>query len=404
MINVFRKIFIKNYTEVDNPKVREAHGKLATIVGIISNFILFLAKLLIGLVAGSIAIIGDSFNNLSDMGSSSITLFGIHMANKPADEDHPYGHERIEYISSLFVSVFIIIIGFELLTESFTNFVDGLTVYKVANFSVATLIVLVISILIKLWQGLFNKKIGKIINSLPLEATASDSINDMISTSTILIATIISMIFPKITLFGYYISLDSLMGIGVAVFIIISGIKLIFETINPLIGVGPDSEFVKKIITDIEAFDGVLGIHDVICHMYGPTTCFMSVHVEVDSLSDINQSHDLIDNIERIIKEKHHIELVIHMDPIDIHSEDVKEYKDIVTSVLTEYSSKVSFHDFRIVKGDTHTNIIFDCVIPFDMKDKKDEIKKVVQNELSKHGPLFVVINFDIAYTSSFKE
>ena len=163
MINVFRKIFIKNYTEVDNPKVREAHGKLATIVGIISNFILFLAKLLIGLVAGSIAIIGDSFNNLSDMGSSSITLFGIHMASKPADEDHPYGHERIEYISSLFVSVFIIIIGFELLTESFTNFVDGLTVYKVANFSVATLIVLVISILIKLWQGLFIKKLVKLL-------------------------------------------------------------------------------------------------------------------------------------------------------------------------------------------------------------------------------------------------
>ena len=321
MINFFRKIFIKNYNDVDNPKIREAHGKLATIVGIISNLVLFVAKLLIGLFAGSIAIVGDSFNNLSDMGSSSITLFGIHMASKPADEDHPYGHERIEYISSLFVSIFIIIIGFELLSESFTNFIDGLTVYTAMNYSIATIIVLVVSILIKLWQGIFNKKIGKIINSLPLEATASDSINDMISTSTILIATIISMIFPKITLFGYYISLDSLMGIGVAIFIIISGIKLIFETINPLIGVGPDSEFVKKIITDIEAFDGVLGIHDVICHMYGPTTCFMSVHVEVDSLSDINVSHDLIDNIERIIKEKHHIELVIHMDPIDIHSE-----------------------------------------------------------------------------------
>jgi cation diffusion facilitator family transporter len=404
MVNFFRRIFIKNYNNVEDPKVREAHGKLATIVGIISNFILFIAKLLIGIFAGSIAIIGDSFNNLSDMGSSSITLFGIHMANKPADEDHPYGHERIEYISSLFVSIFIIIIGFELFTESITNFINGLTNYSPMNYSVATIIVLVVSILIKLWQGIFNKKIGKTINSLPLEATASDSINDSISTGTILIATIISMIFPKITLFGYYISLDSLMGIFVAIFIIVAGIKLIFETIDPLIGVGPDSEFVKKIITDIETFDGVLGIHDVICHMYGPTTCFMSVHVEVDSLSDINVSHDLIDNIERIIKEKHHIELVIHMDPIDIHSEEVKEYREIVTNVLTDYSKRITFHDFRIVKGETHTNIIFDCVVPFDMKDKKDEIKKVVQNEVSKLGEIFIVVNFDIDYTKVSEE
>ena len=404
MVNIFRKLFIKNYDDVNNPKVREAHGKLATIVGIISNLLLFAAKFLIGFFAGSIAIMGDSFNNLSDMGSSSVTLLGIHMANKPADEDHPYGHERIEYISSLFVSIFIIIIGFELITESITNFIDGLDNYKAMNYSWVTIIVLVISILIKLWQGLFNKKVGKLINSLPLEATSSDSINDAISTSTILIATIISMICPQIILFGKNISLDSLMGIGVAIFILISGVKLIFETINPLIGVGPDSEFVKKIIVDIEAFEGVLGIHDVICHMYGPTTCFMSVHVEVDCRSDINTSHDLIDNIERIIKEKHHIELVIHMDPIDIHSEDVKQYREIVGNILSGYCKNITFHDFRIVKGETHTNVIFDCVIPFDMKDNKDEIKKMLQSELSKLGEIFVVINFDMSYTTVCEE
>ena len=347
---------------------------------------------------------GDSFNNLSDMGSSSVTLLGIHLANKPADEDHPYGHERIEYISSLFVSIFIIIIGVELITESVTNFIDGLTNPKPLNYSVATIIVLVISIIVKLWQGIFNKKIGKLINSLPLEATASDSINDMISTSTILLATIISWIFKDIVVFGYHISLDSLMGIGVAIFIIIAGVKLIFETIDPLIGVGPESDFVKKIINDIEAFDGVLGIHDVICHMYGPTTCFMSVHVEVDCRSDINVSHDLIDNIERIIKEKHHIELVIHMDPIDIHSEEIKEYKEIVSRVLKDYCNRVSFHDFRIVKGETHTNVIFDCVIPCDMKDKKDEIKKMIQTELFKLGEIYVVINFDMCYTTMCEE
>ena len=404
MVNFFRKLFIKNYNDVENPKVREAHGKLATIFGILSNLVLFAAKLLIGIFAGSIAIIGDSFNNLTDMGSSSITLFGIHMANKPADEDHPYGHERIEYLSSLFVSVIIIIIGFELFTESITNFIAGLTTYTPMNYSVITIIVLAISIFIKLWQGLFNKKIGKIINSLPLEATASDSINDAISTSTILIATIISMIFPKIVLFDYYISVDSLMGIAVSVFIIIAGIKLIFETIDPLIGVGPDSEFVKKILKDIENFEGVLGTHDVICHMYGPTTCFMSVHVEVDCRADVNVSHDLIDNIERIIKEKHHVELVIHMDPIDIHSEDVKVYREMIKNILKGYSCKVSFHDFRIVKGETHTNLIFDCLIPFEMKDKKEEIKKYIQAEVSKSGDLFVVINFDIGYTAICEE
>lgn len=400
MINFFRRVFVKNYQDVENPKVREGHGKLATLVGIFSNLILFIGKLLIGVISGSISIIGDSFNNLSDMGSSLITLFGIHMASKPADEDHPYGHERIEYIASLFVSVIIIIIGFELFTESLTNFISGLKNPHVLNYSIATILVLALSIIIKLWQGIFNKRIGKIINSLPLEATAKDSINDMISTSVILIATIVSIVYPKITLFGYYISVDGILGIGVAVFIMISGVKLIFETINPLIGVGPDSDFVKKIIKDIEAFDGVLGTHDIICHMYGPTTCFMSAHVEVDCLSDINTSHDLIDNIERIIKEKHRIELVIHMDPIDIHSEEVKEYRQIVSDVLTNYSKKVTFHDFRIVKGETHTNIIFDCVIPFDLKDKKEEIKKIVQNEVSKLGELYVVINFDIGYTS----
>lgn len=403
MINLFRKLFIKNYKDVTNPKVRASHGLLATIVGIISNLILFLAKLLIGIFSGSIAIIGDSFNNLTDMGSSIITLFGIKMANKPADEDHPYGHERIEYISSLFVSVIIIVIGVELIIESVTNFINGLNEPKVMNYSIITIVILVLSILIKLWQGLFNKKIGKIINSLPLQATASDSINDMISTSTILLATIISMIFPSIKIAGYNISLDSLMGIGVSIFIIVSGIKLIFETINPLIGVGPDSDFVKNIIKDIEGFDGVLGTHDIICHMYGPTTCFMSVHVEVDSLVDINVSHDLIDNIERIIKDKHNIELVIHMDPIDTHSEDVQLYKKFVGEVLYNYSPLLSFHDFRIVKGETHTNVIFDCVIPFIMKDKKDEIKKMIQSEISKLGSLFVVINFDVDYTKKEK-
>lgn len=398
MVNIFRKLFIKNYKDIHSPKVRTAHGKMATIVGIISNLFLFIAKLLIGIFSRSVSIIGDSFNNLTDMGSSLITLFGIHMANKPADEDHPYGHERIEYISSLFVSVIILIIGFELLIESATNFINGLNSPKEMNYSLITIIILVISILIKLWQGIFNKKVGKIINSLPLQATASDSINDVISTSSILVATIISMIFKDITIGGYHISLDGLMGVVVAIFILISGIKMIFETINPLIGVGPDNQFVKTIIDEIYAFDGVLGTHDAICHMYGPTTCFMSIHVEVDNQVDINTSHDLIDNIEHKIKEKYKIELVIHMDPIDIHSQDVIKYREYINAIFDQQYPTLSFHDFRIVKGETHTNIIFDCVIPFNMKNKKEEIKSNIQNEVSKLGKVFVVINFDLKY------
>ena len=399
MVNLFRKLFIKDYKNTENPKVRASHGKLACFFGIFSNLILFVGKLLVGLFSGSIAIIGDSFNNLSDMGSSFVTLFGMHMSQKPADKDHPYGHERFEYVSSLIVSIIIIILGIQLLGESVTGFITGLTEYTPLNYSIYTVIVLVLSVLIKLAQGLFNKKIGKIINSLPLEATASDSFNDAIATSTILIATMVAMVYPEIKIGDYYISLDSLMGVGVSIFIVIAGIKLIKDTIDPLIGVGPDSEFVKKIVKEIEDYEGVLGTHDIICHMYGPTTCFMSVHVEVDSKKDVNDSHDMIDNIERDIKQNHNIELVIHMDPIDIHSEDAKIYKNIIKEILSNISQELSFHDFRIVKGHTHTNLIFDCVIPFEYRKRQDEIKNKVQEEISKYGDLFVVINFDLEYT-----
>ena len=399
MVTLFRKLFIKDYKNIENPKVRASHGKLACFFGIFSNLILFIGKLLVGVISGSIAIIGDSFNNLSDMGSSFVTLFGMHMAQKPADKDHPYGHERFEYVSSLVVSIVIIILGIQLFAESVTGFVTGLTDYTPLNYSIFTIIVLVVSVLIKLAQGIFNKKIGKIINSLPLEATASDSFNDAIATSTILIATLVSMVFSEIKIGAYFISLDSIMGVGVAIFIVIAGAKLIKETIDPWIGVGPDSDFVKGIVKEIEAYDGVLGTHDIICHMYGPTTCFMSVHVEVDSKKDVNESHDMIDNIERDIKQKHNIELVIHMDPIDIHSEDAKIYKGVIKEILTNISSELSFHDFRIVKGHTHTNLIFDCVIPFEFRNQQDEIKNKVQEEVSKLGELFVVLNFDLEYT-----
>ena len=400
MINLLRRLFIKNYDKIADPSIRQAHGKLASFVGVFSNLLLFVMKILIGFFAGSIAIIGDSFNNLSDMGSSIITLFGFKMASKPADKDHPYGHERFEYISSLVVSIIIIIIGVTLFTESASIFYESLFTKKENNFSIITFVILFISILIKLWQGYFNHRIGKIINSLSLEATATDSINDVISTTAILVAALISYLWPNIAIAGYSISIDGIMGMVVAVFIFISGINLIKESIDPLIGVGPESDFVRTIVKDIQAYPGVLGVHDILCHMYGPTKCFMSLHVEVDCRVDIMESHDLIDNIEREIGLKHHVELVIHMDPVDNFSKEVIFYKQTIKKGLLKISSDLSFHDFRVVDGITHTNLIFDCVIPFEFPLNGEEIKSILLDEFSDYDKkIFLVINFDKEYT-----
>lgn len=404
MVNLFRKLFIKNYDNLEDSTIRQAHGKLASLVGVFSNLVLFVMKILIGFFAGSISIIGDSFNNLSDMGSSCITLLGFKIAAKPADEDHPYGHERFEYISSLVVSILIIVIGVTLLGESITKFYHNLTVYQANNYSIVTFIILGVSIVLKLWQGYFNRKMGKIINSISLEATAVDSINDVISTSAILVAAIISYIWPNIKLFGYFISIDALMGIAVSIFILIAGVKVIKETIDPLIGVGPESDFVKGIVKDILAYEGVLGVHDILCHMYGPTKCFMSLHVEVDYRSDMMECHDLIDNIEREIGLKHHVQLVIHMDPVDLFSEEIMKYREVISKAINDISPELSYHDFRIVEGNTHTNVIFDCVVPFGFKISNEEIRTQLQRTFDEWDKtIFLVINFDIEY-SKIKE
>ena len=402
MVNLFRKLFIKNYKNTNDSSVRQAHGKLACLVGVVSNFVLFIMKILIGFFAGSISIIGDSFNNLSDMGSSCITLLGFKMAAKPADEDHPYGHERFEYISSLVVSILIIVIGVTLFSESITKFITNLSNPTINNYSVITFVILGVSILVKLWQGYFNRLMGKIINSISLEATATDSINDVIATSAILVAAIITYIWPELKLFGYFISIDSLMGIGVSIFIVISGVRVIKETIDPLIGMGPESDFVKQIVKDIMAYEGVLGVHDILCHMYGPTKCFMSLHVEVDCRCDMMECHDLIDNIEREIGLKYHLQLVIHMDPVDTFSEEIIKYREIISNTLKDISSELSFHDFRIVEGRTHTNLIFDCVVPFDFYLSNEQIKELLQKAFDNWEKIiFLVINFDVEYTKT---
>jgi cation diffusion facilitator family transporter len=387
MINFLRRIFIKDYQNVNDSKVREAHGKLASFVGVFSNLFLFIIKMIAGIISGSIAIIADSINNLSDMGSSVITLVGFKLANAPADEEHPYGHQRIEYISGLIVAIIILYVGGSLLVTS----VEKIFNYEVStvdnNILFITIGILSISILIKLWQSLFNHKVGKIINSLALEATSADSRNDCISTAVILLGTIV-MLFIKDLPF----SLDGVMGILVSLFILYSGINLIKETMDPLIGVTTENEFVKNIIEFIKKQELVLGIHDPVCHMYGPTKCFMTIHVEVDSKQDLLEIHDVIDNIEKAVMTEFGVALTIHMDPIQTDNEEINLLREKVKTAIKTVSPCLSIHDFRVVIGPTHTNILFDMVVPFKFHLTSDEILKQVGEMIKEEGKTYYFV------------
>ena len=394
MINLFRKLFIKDHNNLKDPKVRENHGKLASFVGVFSNFFLFLIKLFAGILSGSIAIIADSINNLSDMASSVITLFGFKLANAPADDEHPYGHQRIEYISGLIVSILIIFVGGNLLItsiEKILNYNPEPIENSVLFISIG---ILSISILVKLWQSIFNKKMGKIINSVALEATAADSRNDCISTFSILLANVVLIFFKDIPF-----SLDGVMGILVSLFIIIAGIKLIKETIDPLIGVSVEHEFVQNIIEYIKNEEVCLGIHDLVCHMYGPTKCFMTIHVEVDSNADLMETHDAIDNIERNVLYEFGVNLTVHMDPIQTDNPEVNRLKNIITEAIHNIDKVLSIHDFRVVFGPTHTNILFDIVIPYNFKMNLDDILKLVKKEIDDGNTVYhFVVEVDRNY------
>ena len=391
MINLLCKLFIKDYQNTNSNEVRTKYGNLASIVGIISNLILFGLKLFIGLITGAISIVADAINNLADMGSSVVTLIGFKLSSKPADKEHPFGHERIEYITGLIVSIMIIIIGFTLGKSSFDKIINPDPLDK--SLILVTSITLAVAILIKLWQSLFNAKIGKKINSVALIATSKDSRNDVISTTGVLVGVLLSN-------YVFNFNLDGYIGLGVSIFILISGIKLIKETTDPLIGVAPDKELVKTITDDILSYKGVYGIHDLVCHMYGQTKLFMTIHVEVDAKTNILESHDLIDNIEKDMKEKYNIEISIHMDPIEMDNEELNYFQNILSSSLNNLEKSLSFHDLRMVKGYTHTNIIFDVVVPFDAKITKEEIFETLLKKAKEINPLYeLVINFDIDYS-----
>ena len=382
------KTFVKDYENTKDPAVRESYGKLAGIVGILSNLLLCILKIGIGLIFRSIAILADGINNLADASSSIITLVGFRLASKPADEDHPYGHARIEYITGLIVSLVIIFLGFQLFMSS----VDKIRNPEPLEFSILTVAVLILAILIKVWQALFNIKIGTLIHSATLKATGADSRNDVIATSAVLI----SLLVEKLT----NLQLDGWMGAVVALFIIYSGIQLVKETSAPLLGQAPDPELVKSIHDRTVEFKGVLGIHDLIVHDYGPGRIFASIHVEVDADGDILASHDMIDNIERVLSRDLKIHLIVHMDPIDTKDPVLRRMKEDLQKIVDEMEDVQNFHDLRVVPGYSHTNFIFDIVISPECIKKETDLCKYIQGKVSEIDPKYCcVITVDHAYT-----
>ncbi len=384
MIDLIVRLFIKNYKDIDDSNVRNAYGKLSGIIGITTNFILFIIKIIGGLISNSISIITDAINNLSDMGSSLLTLVGFKLSGKPADEKHPFGHERMEYITGLIISFVILFIGGQFFVTSINKIINP----EIVTYSILTISLLIISILIKIFQGIFYKKCGKKINSLALIASSSDSFFDCLSTLVILIGAIISIVFN--------INIDGYMGIIVASFILFNGLKLVKDTIDPLLGTTLDLKTLNLVLNDISKYEGVLGYHDIVCHMYGPKKCFMSLHIEMSALTDPLISHELIDKIETDIKNKYNIELVVHYDPIT-NDETTIVLKERIKEIIKNLDETLEFHDFRVVKGINRTNLVFDVVIPFNYKMKNEDILKYLEEKINTNSEMkyVLVIKFD---------
>ena len=383
---LFKK-FIKDYENVKDSDVRDSYGKLAGTVGIVSNSLLCIMKILIGWISGSIAIIADGINNLADASSSIITLVGFKLAALPEDEEHPYGHARIEYLAGMAVSVMIILVGVELGKSS----IDKILEPSPLEFSWVLVAVLILAIVIKVWQARFNISTGKKINSLALMATGADSRNDVISTCVVLLGVLIGH-FAEIQIDGY-------LGLLVAVFIIWSGICLVKETVSPLLGEAPDHELVEQIAQIAKSHEGILDIHDLAVHNYGPGKIFASIHLEVDASVDVMESHDLVDNVEHEIANKLNINITAHMDPVDLSTPYRAEIMQIIKNAIKPIDGVVSMHDLRLVTGPTHTNVIFDIVIAPGCKSSEDEIKKVIDDAIHKKYPnFFTAIDFDKSY------
>ncbi len=393
MTDFLIRLFVKDSRNTSNSNVRENYGKFAGLVGIVTNLLLFMAKVVIGLMSNSVAVIADAVNNLTDTVSSAVTWIGFKISGKPADADHPYGHARMEYVAGLLISVVIMFLGAQLLKTS----VDKILHPEATEFSIAAIIILSIAITVKLWQCLFYRKIGKLIDSTTLIATSIDSRNDILATSAVLVSALLDR-FAGIDVDGY-------LGAVVSIFILISGIQLVMETISPLLGNPPSKEMVKTIYEKILSYPGIIGLHDLNIHSYGAGRCYASVHCEVPAEQDIMKSHDIIDNIERDFINELDIHLVIHLDPVVTSDDKTNELKGRIEDCIREISPEIQMHDLRVVWGVTHTNIIFDVVVPFEYKWTDEELKAMIGDSVcSLDERYFTVITVDHDYVPNIVE
>lgn len=378
--------FIKNYQDTKNANVRTSVGKLSGIVGILNNLFLFVIKFLIGTIVHSVSIQADGVNNLTDAGSNIISILSFHLSNKPADKDHPFGHERTETIASLFVGILILVLGFETAKESISKVIHPGSI----DFRIASVIILLISIMVKFWMYAYNKKLSKTYDSSLLEATALDSISDVCGTTAVLVSTLLSPVL--------HFNLDGYMGIVVSGIILYGAYGLLRDMINSLIGEAPDPELVHNIVDMIMAHPVILGVHDMMLHNYGPNKIFASAHVEVDSSKDIFEMHDHIDNIEREVKKNMNIDLVLHMDPVKVNDPETELYRAKVVEAIHQIDPKWRFHDFRIVSGPTHANLVFDLVIPFEEKYTQEEIEEMLLKHIESDKKIYLVLTIDHPY------
>lgn len=387
MTELLSRLFVKNHQDAQNPAVRTAYGTMVSITGIVLNLILFTAKFVVGSVFGAISIVGDAVNNLSDAGTQIISLISFRIAAKPADREHPFGHARIEYVTSMIVSFLVMLVGFELLKSSFSQIFSP----ERPDSSPIAIIVLIGSMLCKLWLGLFNRTIGKRIDSSVMRATAADSLSDVFATGAVLVATVLPMIFTNMNW-----NPDAYMGVIVAVLIIVAGFRILNESKNAILGEAPSEEIVKQITDVVDKYEGALGIHDMVVHNYGPGRIIASLHIEVDGSVDVFETHDMIDTIEKDLRENCGIEATIHMDPIVTDDEQVNELRAKTAEAVKKIHTSMQIHDFRFVAGATHTNLIFDVVVPFEVKMSEAEIKAAVAEKVKEIDPTYcVVLNVD---------
>lgn len=390
MTNLLLRLFVRDYQQTQQPRVRAAYGKLAGIVGILCNLLLFGGKLTVGLLSGAVSVTADAVNNLTDASSSLVTLLGFKLSERPADAEHPYGHARIEYLSGLAVAALILLIGAELAKSSFQKILHP----EAVELSVVTVCVLVGSVAVKLWMSLFAGNLGRRIDSTSLKATATDSRNDVLSTTAVLAGLLIGHFF--------HVNIDGYIGLAVALFIFWSGISVGKETISPLLGEQADPELVRRIADVILSHEKILGIHDLMVHDYGPGQCFASVHAEMSAREDPLACHDVLDDIERDVLRELRVHLVMHYDPIVTDDAELDRMRELVQTEIHSIDPELSIHDFRMVRGPQHTNLIFDLVVPFRMAGCKKELKQAIDQRVQfEDSRYYTVITFDEGATTS---